>query len=292
MNEREAAICDFFADWSSEIHRQFSENHDPARFKEPIKEIRDNAKDAYRKKQECWDDRSMNGYSEAEENFHEAAYQYFLHRLHLGDGLYESAIYRLDSFFHNWNSLEQIIAVSESIADVLERTIYQSTDFKMVDHVLANSTYEDNIEDFPKFKTDLAIKKEEEWESQFGKKAVFEEVGRFYASKHFSQMLRGRGRLKKSWGDNPDTFRAFQLTRLVNKMNSELESQGFVSTTITEVFEMLIGQSSILHKYARKDEIEWTLNEYYMVKNITVRGLLNSVSRGKQLLTEQDCRCI
>tara|TARA_R110002020_G_scaffold135207_3_gene301950 strand:- start:141 stop:1019 length:879 start_codon:yes stop_codon:yes gene_type:complete len=288
MNEKEKAIFDFFADWCASTRKEYRENQDPKRFKQHITELREKAKKAYLREQERWRSKSFEGYFEAKRDFDQAAYQYFLYGLHFGDRIYEDTKLRLEEFHEKWDSLNTLISNSEAISEVVDQAIEPNKGFDMIYDLLAGAEYTDSEKDFLQFKADLTSLRNEQFEARFGEKAVFEAAGRQYARVVFSKMLRGRGKPKNSRTNNLDIFRAFQITRLVKRINERLAQLGFDSTTTSEVFELLIGQDSLLHTYDRKGEIEWGLTKFFKIKNITVRALLNSISRGKQHLDHDE----
>jgi len=280
MDERQSLILDIFAAWALSCHEEYNIRFENPEHKEHIRELTENAKNAFLKRGE------YEFFESYETEYYEAIYQYLLHGLHIGEGLYETQRDRIDRFNSKWHSAETIMAQSKQSNGAVESLIDDYGTSKIIFKILDEFGDEIRLlalEDFVEF---MSLYKANEHEERFGKKFIFEQAGRHLAENIFRKMTKPTGRPKKR--SNLDTRRAYQFGRIVDQINNELGEKNLPKTTISEVSELTFGQKKLTPSHNQKNEIEWALKIYFEVKNSTVRAFLNSISRGKATLSELD----
>lgn len=282
MDDREVLIFDTFGIWAEECRRQYIENFEDEDEKNHIKKLKEVAMATFLPMSV---DPPMNWFGEHKEKFERAAYEYFLHGLHIGESLYPVYRSRLDLFYEHWELTENILLTSDDASAAVNRLSREVP--KVVSDIEKKYGYDElmlvaiGMEHLAKAISEL---KKSEYEKRFGEKAVFEAAGRQFAYMLFDKKQRGKGR--PSSRSSVDTMRAYQFGRLVAKINDALSESELKQTTIAEVCELTFGNHKKIDGHLFSSNIEWALNVCFRAKNVSVRAFLNSISRGKSLLSE------
>lgn len=280
MDKREQLIFKVFGEWAIETRRQYVENYENQNDKKHIEELTLTAKDAYSQAKKSEDYGHFFGEDSAK--FEKAAYEYFLHDLHFGDGLYRAAQERINHFDEKWRKVYQVLDGASSSRDALDSISNLSgAGYHLVNNFQTDYPIWKEIFDLDDIKTVFSERKRAEYEERFSEKAVFESAGRHYARTIFKKMTKSKGR-PPSVFSNIDTLRASKFSGMVSKMNEALSEKGDKQVTIAEVCELTFGEKKKIDQNTYGADIEWALREYFQVENITVRGFLNSISRGKK----------
>jgi len=282
MDEREKLILDIFGEWASSCHQEYNDRYENPAHQEHINELTENAKNAFLKRSK------YEVFRNYETEYYEAVYQYLLYGLHLGERIYHMQRARIDEFNDKWHSADRIISQSKNMQDAIDSLIGDFDTSDLIHKTFYDYGNEVGELEFKDFKLFMTQKKTDEYEKRFGKKFIFEQAGRFHATDIFRQMTKPKGRPRKT--SNLDTLRAFQFGKLVRKINRTLKDQGYHHAAVSEVCELTFGDKRQVDKHASKRDINWALSEYFQMKNSTVRVFLNSISRGKSTLMEDELR--
>lgn len=290
MDKREEVIFNIFGDWAAECRRQYVENFENEEEKRHIKELRDAATEALSHANE---DAPIHWFGQRKDKFERAAYQYFLHGLHLGDRLYRAHKERLERFDEKWEFIEGILSKSKTTAEAIE-SLYEmplgggSYDgFNLMTSLENDRGYEISILqhlDLNHFADLIFELKKSEHDERFSEKAVFEKAGRHFATTIFAANEKSKGRPAKR--SNLNTMRAYQIGDLVENINEGLSTAKLELTTIKEVCELTFGDGRKIDEHPQSPDIKWALEVYFRAKNRTVGGFLNSVSRGRAILSQ------
>ena len=285
MDKRIKIILDCFADWSKDCHEQYIERYDNPLHKKHIQELTTKTLQSYLELNEADIFHDYGQHETAELEFYKAAREYFSYQLGYGDSFYEDGAYRINAHKTKWQKLNRAIEKADTIPELLDCSDLDFECQNIVIEILSDNEMDEFT--YKDLKSTLTLLEKNEFESKFGEKVVFEKLGRLYAKRIFAKLNPVRGR-PSNRNSNLDTYRAFQFLRIVKKINALLENSRLMKTTPSELCELTFGSQNLLGEYDRGSEIDWALREYFKIKNSTVRSFLNSISRGKNALINED----
>lgn len=291
MDSRSKLILDCFAEWAEDCRAQYIERFDNPVHKSHIAELTKRASESYivYRDLNIFDDYLE--WDKAQQHFYEMARDYFAHRLGYGTSCYEDGASAIKRHKEKWANIREVTNAVDTISDLIEHKGLALEGQKIIAKTLSEVSYEDNFEDFQRLKAKIAEIEYAEFESSFGEKVVFEDLGRLYAKKIFSKLNPVKGR--PSHGiNNLDSYRAYQFLKIVKNMNFILRENALPKTTASEVCQLTFGKNNVMNEYRRSEDIKWALEIYFKVKNSTVSAFLNSISRGKDKLTLRNLEAI
>ena len=287
MNARTAIILDVFGMWAKECRQEFLR-----RFQNPTdlqhqERLLKTSLEAYYSyaEQKLFED--YDKLKELENNFMSVSREYFYYYLHLGDGLYEMQKDSYNRYAVKWEKLLAAIESSSKISQVIEKLESDFSSSQLFYEHISAVSYTDDVGSLKTIKEALIKQKTIEYENEFSESAIFEKLGRYYAKEHFRLMSPKKGRPKKH-NSNLDTYRAHRFYYILEQINESLAKHDMKKTTIAEVCELTFGAKNVLEHHSSADDIKWALENYFKIANKTVRGFLNSISRGKLKLIESE----
>ena len=282
MHEREIVILNVFANWAVNCHREIKAAYEKPIHEKHINELTQNVKDAFLKKDK------YDFFINYETEYYAALYQYVLYGLHYGKSFYLIQRDRIERFEYKWSCFIRTLSQSKNTLNAIDLLLDDLDTSLLMYDILDKHDDELHLLELTDFQRLILEYKAEQYEGNFGAKLLFEKAGRHFVENIFSEMTKPKGRPKRN--SNLDTFRAFQFGRLLKKINTNLVARRMQRSTTTEVCELIFSDKNKCKDHVFQNEIDWVLKDYFKIKNVTVRAILNSISRGKTMLSKNEIR--
>lgn len=284
MDRRHFVICESFADWSDDCQRQYIERFietEEARLSEKAKQTAFAAYTAYH---DAVQESELLPHYDLKERFWGAASEYFSMRVQDGDDWVSLRLYEKQEHSDKWKEVFDRIDSCENLAD-LGRFLRARPDlYRLLEDILeVRATSLAGLA--KKIKARLEREKALEYDAEFGFENAYRSFGLQSALIHFDRMIpKGPGRKKRKSG--PDAYRARAFWNILKATNTRLETCQFKETSWKELCEVTRGVGYEPSEYARAESVRWAYEMYFRAANTSVEGFLNSLSRGRRVLSQ------
>lgn len=277
---RTKIICDAAADWAEPLREKWLKIESDLYTDQAIADATSHAQSAYEAHKRC--DRSRNAiqFEQSRQAFFEAAEQYFRLRVHIGRTMVRNRIFEIDHHRERWDALFDTLQACKSYSEIEHWLDENETLRAQISHAVRME--EDSVEQI-KARISKAINamRSKDYEDNFGANKIYVELGKEAALRHFDDLQpKSIGRKSKD-SPSPDVGRAYEFSNIIVAVAERLSANQLDEASDSEICEVLFKTGFNPALYTRAEVIRWLLNVHLNAEGISVRGFLNSISRGR-----------
>lgn len=284
MNRRQKVICNAFADWSERCREEFTERFLVSQEAKLTERISSDALVAYMEFKLAAQGSESDNEDALKEEFWRVAAEYFSLRVLHGLDWINVRLTQREMLEEKWRAIIESIDACETFVQLGNYLRSRPKLFVLLEDILEVRAKSLNA---LKTKLKVRLKREcdREIELEFGFKNSYLWFGKEAALSHFDEMVpKSAGRKPKEF--SPDAYRARAFVHILNDTNAALERSHLKKTNWKEICEVTLGVGSNSSEFERADSIRWVYKDYFRARNISVPGLLNSLSRGRRRWSE------